>query len=445
MWGAVLKRDRAGRAMSHDLGLWMDRKSTAACTRSMHPADRESGVTPRALHVAALPFPTHQGTQAALRAMMEALARAGRTSALLAYASAGYDDVLDFLLHRAAEPLPYRSLRSGPSAHKLLADAALARALRALRCRTRPELIVAHHVEAAAIACAPGLPARRRRSAAPACLFFAHTDLEAELPAYAHPAFARWLAHAGASLDGLLLRRAHAVAAISPALSRRMRARADDRAARIQCVLPPWPVPPTMEAHERAAARASFGIGHEPVLLYAGNLDRYQGWEDVVHALAALPDTVLLVGTCSDRAPLLHEARRAGVAGRVRFGAIDSEPARRRLHACADLGVVPRRAEGGLPIKLLDALARGLPCAIAPRARAGLTLDGAAHVAGADDAHALASAVRELLASPARRQQLAHCSRRYVALHHSDAAFLTAYDRVCAAALAEARARFGNS
>jgi glycosyltransferase involved in cell wall biosynthesis len=383
----------------------------------------------RALHVAALPFPSHQGTQAALRAMLDALARSGRTSPLLAYAHAGYADTFAFPVHRSAELVRYRSLRSGPSAHKLLADAALARALSRARRTLRPPLVVAHHVEAALVA-----------ARADTCLFFAHTDLEAELPSYAHAAHAPWLSRAGGALDAWLVRRAGAVAAISPALTARMRARADAHASKIHCVLPPWPVPDEISDVERHAARAELGLGQQSVLLYAGNLDAYQGWEDLVHALVALPDALLLVGTQSDPAPLLRMAQSAGVAARLQIHAIDSEAARRRLHACADVAVVPRRAAGGLPIKLLDALARGVACAITPRASAGLPLQHAAHVAQADDALALARAIADLLAARERRAQLGEHARRYVATHHSDAAFVAAYDGVCRAALTRTRA-----
>lgn len=384
----------------------------------------------QALHVAALPFPSHQGTQAALRSMLEALARNGRTSPLLAYAHAGYADTFAFPVHRSAELVRYRSLRSGPSAHKLFADAALAHALSRAQRTLRPALVVAHHVEAALVA-----------ARAAECVFFAHTDLEAELPSYAHAAHAPWLARAGGALDAWLVRRAGAVAAISPALAARMRSRMHDDADKIHCVPPPWSVPAEVADDERSAARAAFGIGAQPVLLYAGNLDAYQGWEDVVHSLVALPEALLLVGTASDPAELVRTAQRAGVAARLQIHAIDSEAARRRLHACADVAVVPRRAPGGLPIKLLDALSRGVPCAITPRASAGLPLAHAAHIADADDAAALARAIAELLAAPARRAQMREQARGYVATHHSDAAFLAAYDAACEAALSPARAR----
>jgi glycosyltransferase involved in cell wall biosynthesis len=378
-----------------------------------------------ALHVAAMPFPNHQGTQAALCAMVAALARAGRPTALLTYAHGASGEAPPFPVLRSREPLRYASLRSGPSAHKLLADAALGVALLRARRRLSPSLIVAHHVEAAALAMA----------AARATLFFAHTDLEAELPSYAPAAWAPLLAPLGRALDLGLLRRAGAVAAISPLLAERMRALLGAGAGKVHCVPPPWPVPAPIDPGERARARRELGATGR-VLLYAGNLDGYQGWEPIVHALAEMPRHALLVATQSDAAPLWREARRAGVASRVHVRALDGEAARRSVHAAADVAIVPRRAPGGLPIKLIDALARGVPCVVADNATAGLPLAGVVHNAGAADAGAIARAVGELLGACELRAELSRRGPRYVARHHGDAEFLSRYDAACAAARA---------
>ena len=103
------------------------------------------------LHVAAMPFPTGQGTQAAVRAMVEA--RAAVTDAeLLVYGDGDErlevtDVDLPFRLRRAGGPSNPGAFRSGPSFRKLVQDTHLVRATRELRDSTR--IAVAHHVEAA--------------------------------------------------------------------------------------------------------------------------------------------------------------------------------------------------------------------------------------------------------------------------------------------------------
>ncbi len=393
------------------------------------------------LHVAALPFPTQQGTQAALRVMLETLAHHGRADHLLAYAHAGYPAELDFPLHRSAEPLPCRSLRSGPSAHKLLADGALGVALGRLVHRLRPALIVAHHVEAAALAAAASALSGRP------FMFFAHTDLAAELPTYAPDAAAGVLHGAGAHLDAALVRRAHAVGTISPLLAERLRPYAVEQPDKVYDVPPPWPLPQPISARERAGARAALGLAADArVLLYAGNLDRYQGWEDVLSALPAIraraPSLVWLVATQSDPAALLAQARRAGVHSMIRLCDLGSEAARRELHAAADLAIIPRRSPGGLPIKLLDAMARGVPCVAAPAAAAGLPIASVVELAPFDDASALAASVTRLLSCDAHeRAELGRRGRAYVATHHDAGRFLHAFDRACAHAVRRAADR----
>lgn len=381
------------------------------------------------LHVAAMPFPTRQGTQNVVREMCAASAAAGRDTHLFTYAAgAALDGPPAFTLHRVGDFPRVRSMRSGPSVGKVLLDARMAVELARLVRRIRPTVVIAHHVEAAALA---ALVAKR-------FVFFAHTDLEAELPTYGPARMTAALARAGALADRMLAGHAGAVATISPMLAERMRARVRDT-ARVRFVPAAWPVPAATSDAERAQARSALGLAPDAsVVLYAGNLDAYQDWERVIDAFAMLanqvPDARLLVGTASDRTPLDAATRRAGVAPRVSVHAIDTESARRRLHASADVVGVPRRAPGGLPVKLLDALARGTPCAVTPTATAGLRFGAAVHMAKSDDASALSRALREVLADARMRRDVGAAGRVYVAEHHSRAQCLDALDEVAALA-----------
>ena len=74
------------------------------------------------LHLAALPFPSYQGTQAAIRSMLETRHASGTRVELFTYGNAGYDWESPFPLHRGPEAARV-ALRSGPSVAKLLADA----------------------------------------------------------------------------------------------------------------------------------------------------------------------------------------------------------------------------------------------------------------------------------------------------------------------------------
>ena len=96
-----------------------------------------------------------------------------------------------------------------------------------------------------------------------------------------------------------------------------------------------------------------------------------------------------------------REAVRLGVAARIRWAPLATERDRAVVHAAADVALVPRRAPGGLPIKLLDALARGVPVVAGARALAGLPLTAAVTVVPDDDPAALAEAVVRVASGPA--------------------------------------------
>ena len=179
----------------------------------------------------------------------------------------------------------------------------------------------------------------------------------------------------------------------------------------------------------RADARARWGYREgDRVLLYAGNLDPYQGWEDLLFAIAQLDHRTfhLLAATESAPGPLWSLARTLGFADRLRVVPLRDEEHRRQAHAACDLAVIPRRTPGGLPIKMLDALARGCPTVAVRRATAGLPLRDAAWLADDDSPRALARAIQLALSSSDERMTRAKNGRDFIIREHSDRAFSSA-------------------
>lgn len=352
------------------------------------------------LHVAALPYPSPQGTQAAIRMMLRATREAELGHELLVY---GYGvesgDTEGFRVHRAPRIAPSGSLRSGPSWSKVLDDAGLLHATRRLA-RGRP--VIAHHVEAALAAVLAG---------ARPLVFVAHTALGAELPMYLSPGTRSALlesisSSAGERLDVWLARRADAVAAISPLLAERLR-RASGREVTYLPI--PWPVPPPIDPEERVRARAELGIApDEDVILYVGNLDAYQGLESLFGAMERLRAS-------RPRARLVAMTASAGALppGTLRLSPSD-ERARRRVYAAASVVAVPRRLAAGVPVKLLDALSRGARVVTTSAGLGGLS---GVPVAVADDtAAAFAARLAEQLEL---RDDSAERGRAYVREAHS--------------------------
>jgi glycosyltransferase involved in cell wall biosynthesis len=358
------------------------------------------------LHVAAMPFPSRQGTQAAVAAMMGALVRAGRPAKLLTYAHGEPGEAPAFEHLRLRRSFGDRSLRSGPSLAKVAQDLALARELR----RLRPVAAVAHHVEAATACALAGVPA----------VFVAHGALGPELPSYFESrAMRRAARRAGDGLDRFLARGADSVLAVSPLLARRIE---DGSGVPARWLPIPWPVAAPIERAERESARRELGVSG-PTVLYAGNLDRYQGFDVLLEAMGRVPAATLVVASSSAEAASLPSER-------VIVVPLGGEAERRRIHAAADVVAIPRAAAGGLPVKLIDAMARGVPVVAAKRATAGLALEGVASIARDDDPSALATAIAEALRAPPRER--AARAREWVRQELSDAAFLAALDAATA-------------
>jgi glycosyltransferase involved in cell wall biosynthesis len=360
------------------------------------------------LHVACLPFPSYQGTQAALAAMLDASARAGRETHVLTYAHGAYPLEVPYRVHRIPDFPRVHSLRSGPSVGKLLLDARFVAAIRRLVDTLEPEAVVAHHVEAAFAA---------RLAGVGRALYVAHTSLETELSVYFPRLPESPLRSIGRTVDRIATGGSIATAAVAPTLAERL--------GEGVIYLPvPW--------RDRRAAPETKSSG--AVMLYAGNLDAYQGWEDLLEAIRILrstrPDARLLIASESDPAPARRQAALHGVLESVDFCRLDGEAARSRAHRAADLAWIPRRTEGGLPIKMLEAFARGVPVVTTERATAGLPVNVACKVIPNDDPRAFAEATHWLLGDAPARQALTAAGHRYLATHHGDEAYLTALDRL---------------
>jgi len=85
-------------------------------------------------------------------------------------------------------------------------------------------------------------------------------------------------------------------------------------------------------------------------------------------------------------------------------------------------------------VKLLDALARGVPVVAQRRALGGLALSGCASVCADDDADALDAALGAMLAAPIAAREVAQRGRAYVTREHSAGRFRATLDAVVARA-----------
>jgi glycosyltransferase involved in cell wall biosynthesis len=118
------------------------------------------------------------------------------------------------------------------------------------------------------------------------------------------------------------------------------------------------------EAREARAVRAHFGVsGARPLWVCAARLESQKGHDVLLDAAAEMRKrsfafVLAIAGDGSLRGPLEQRAARLGLTDSVHFlGRVDEVGS---LYAAADAVVLPSRWEG-LPLSLLEALARGRP------------------------------------------------------------------------------------
>jgi glycosyltransferase involved in cell wall biosynthesis len=172
--------------------------------------------------------------------------------------------------------------------------------------------------------------------------------------------------------------------------------------------------------------RTAAGFEHRPVrLVNVGNMSKilYKGQDLLLQALSELVREGLdlhltLVGGGESRRSLERLAEQQGVAGRVTFtGKLAPGEAVRQELDRADLFVMPSRQEG-LPRAMLEAMARGLPCAGSAVGGIPELLDDP-FLCPPNDVPALKRTIRHALADPEEmaRQSAANLERSRAYAH----------------------------
>lgn len=163
---------------------------------------------------------------------------------------------------------------------------------------------------------------------------------------------------------------------------------------------------------DRRAARAALEV-EGPVLASVGSLIQRKGHDIAIAALTHLPDaTLLIAGQGPEEAALRSLAAEAGVAARVRFLGQLRHEALTGVYNAADALVLGSTREGW-PNVLLEAMACGTPvvAADAGGAREVIREAAAGRVLNERSPEALASAIRDVLASSDRAATRAYAER----------------------------------
>jgi glycosyltransferase involved in cell wall biosynthesis len=352
--------------------------------------------------VAACPFPTLQGSQVLIRQHAQAMAARGHAVHIVAYhlglrarqSSATQAPVGDgYRLHRIPAIPFFRRMRSGPSIGKPLLDLLLALKLFRVARRERIDVFHAHNVEGV-LAAWPAARLLRKP-----IVFHAHTLMAAELPAYFESAIARNLAaRIGRWLDACLPRLANCTIVLSQ----------EARAAFAGLGTPQdrlVHIPPGIEERQfgvRATAgdvHARYKLGDGPLAIYTGNLDPYQGLDDLLCAFSrvrrAVPLAQLIIASHATPNGSLDLS-----GDGVRYLPVRDFDEAAALLAAGDVAVCPRPACFGYPIKLLNYMSAGKAIVCAAGSARGIDHLDNGYVYPDGDIEALAAGLIRILSDP---------------------------------------------
>lgn len=379
--------------------------------------------------VAACPFPWPRGTPIRIQRIAEAVAGLGHEVHVVTYHLGEPVADAPFRVHRIRDVRGYGRTDPGPTLRKLLQlDPMLAGLLRRRHQELRFDLVHAHHYEGLLVAS----HALRRIP----IVYDAHTLLSGELPTYrlGLPApLVRWFAP---ELDRRLPRRAHRTIAVSEAIR--------DTLVRLGAATPGQLhlIPNGVEWQYGPEEREAGPDGR--TVIFTGNLAPYQGVGLLLEAFARLcarrAGVRLMIVTDSSFAPYEGIARSLGVRNAIdlRQASFAQQPA---LMAAATVAVNPRAQCDGIPQKLLNYMAAGMPIA---------TFDGSAgpvrhEVTGLrvpdGDTAAMAGAIDRLLGDRALARTLGDAARAQARREFSWAGVAARVEEVYRQALADARGR----
>ena len=299
--------------------------------------------------IAACPFPWPRGTPIRIHRIAEAVARRGHAVHVVTYHLG--EDLADppFVVHRIRDVPAYRRTAPGPTVRKLFQlDPMLAGLLRRLHQEIRFDLVHAHHYE--------GLLVASHALRATPIVYDAHTLLASELPTYPLGLPRRCIRAVAPWLDRHLPRRADRIIAVSEAIRKALTTRGASAPGRVHVI------PSGVEWQRFPADPGTTPDGR--TVIFTGNLAPYQGVNLMLEAFALLharrADVRLMIVTDSPFAPFEPLARRLGVLAAVdlRRATFPEQPA---LLAAATVAINPRIRCDGIPQKLLNYMAAGMP------------------------------------------------------------------------------------
>jgi glycosyltransferase involved in cell wall biosynthesis len=301
--------------------------------------------------VAACPFPWPRGTPIRIHRIAEAVAHRGHEVHVATYHLGEDVGNPPFHVHRIRDVPAYRRTDPGPTVRKLFQlDPMLAGLLRRLHDELRFDLVHAHHYE--------GLLVASHALRGTPIVYDAHTLLSGELPTYRLGLPPRFVRAVAPHLDRHLPRCADRIIAVSEAIRNTLVGLGASEPERLHVI-------PNGVEWQRSPIEHRIATDGRTVI-FTGNLAPYQGVGLLLEAFAMLharrADVRLMIVTDSSFASFEALARRLGVRDAIELRRA-AFPQQSALMAAATVAVNPRVQCDGIPQKLLNYMAAGMPIA----------------------------------------------------------------------------------
>jgi glycosyltransferase involved in cell wall biosynthesis len=326
----------------------------------------------------------------------------GHEVRLVVYGHGAGEDTSGLPIHRAARIPGARKTSAGPFLAKPFCDAALVAALRRVIREHAIDVVDAHNYEGLMAALAAG-----KRP----IVYHAHNTMADELPHFLPcPNAARRF---GAWLDRTFPRRADHIVAPHARLAAYLEECGCGR-SRITVI------PPSVDVTQFPPCEIGSAI---PPVLYAGNLDAYQNLGLLERAMDRVRETLPAARW------VVATAQTAVYPGAEAVGVQSFEELRCLLSTDA-VFACPRTSWSGYPIKLLNAMAAGMPIVACQSSAYPLVHEHSALIVPDDDAEAFADALLRLLRDPPLRSRLGANARGAACANHAPGAVATATESV---------------
>lgn len=308
--------------------------------------------------VGACPLPANNGTSSRILRMSEGLLERGHNVEIITYpvgdSSIDYDSRLK--IHRIRPPFKYSKTETGPTREKPFLDLQLSIKIKKILAQKEFDIVHCHHLEGFV----SSLPASKITDTP--CIFDAHTDVMSELIGHGLFPNNAILERTARTMEKKIYSKADGIITVSERLKSYFTKENIMKKEDVHVVSTGIDLE-NFTAVEEISFQKDFP--KENLVIYTGNLDPYQGFENLLKAMKyvveEISDAILLVVGDEGIDKYEDMSSRLEIENSVIFEGTQPFSKMPSYLNLADVAVSPRTEPTGFPQKILNYMAMGLP------------------------------------------------------------------------------------